>query len=1450
MPNFTHVALVLLIVLPTYADGQIEAQFSADKTTGCPPLLVTFKNESTFPPGATFQWNFGNGKTSTAKDPQTTYSEPGDFTVVLIVSAGVQADTLSISNYITIYSKPNVAFSVSDEGVGCIPATFEFSNQTTIFEGEPVEYTWSFGDGTISHEISPHYIYEQKGIYDVTLVVKDVNGCIGSHTEEELVKAYQPVAKMGADEVYSCNGVLTTHFNDLSEAVLPLTYTWDFGDGTTSAESSPIHYYNQTGRKTVKFFIRNAMGCEDSVVVQDLITIEKTRAAFSLSKDTICPGQRLTLTNTSEDASTFNWEFGDGSVSDASNPNKQYPIAGDYLIRLSASNGICAHDSILPVHVEKVVADFQAVDTFLCEVPKIVHYTNYSENATSWEWRFGNGAVAVAEHPHITFEETKAIRELFYASYSDTLIAISKHGCRHQKVIDKSVEVQIPNVRITADELLKGCVPRTIQFSDDTGYETEMDKIASWTWMVDGQEIENGSALTYEFSEPGDYPVELVIETVKNCIHSSTSQVSVGDSITPDFIVKDGPEFCASEIIYFKNTSPDIDKVTNLKWEFGDGNSFPFPVDEPFHHYTDTGYMDVKLTVFNYGCEQSLTKENAVYLKGPVCLFTIENDCTAPNDYHFISNVINADSYTWDFGDGSAVVEEVPEVDHSYEETGDYKVTLSARNNTTGCDYELSNQALVRNLKSIINHSKTQACLNDTIHFDAEASIDAVPFMLNGKKHKYLWHINHGEKQYFDDLPLSHAFTHKGFQEVALITQDVNECQDTAFQTVRIFHPSPNFESNHQSGCMPITFSFSDLSVSDTTLIDWQWKFGDDSISYDQNPVHQYMQFGIYNVSLQVTDKLGCSNKKVLNEHIKTIFPDPSFIVSDSTACLAQELIFEDQSNSEIVSYKWNFGDTSASNLPAPTHSYADTGYYSVSLHITDIHGCEGTGTKSGYIHIQKPPIVDFTASATHSNCYPFLVQFTDLSETNYPGSWHWEFGDVSNHSRIQHPSFIYSKPDNYNVTLVSSTSYGCADTLTKESYINVGGPYAELVIADTACQKTDIQMIAIDKRNVYDLIWDFGDGYTSTGDTVYYQYPKIEQVYPSLYIRSDANNTCNKVIKDTIEIFNLVADYGIENNIQEGCVPLALAFHNQSINASSVLWNFGDGNTSSVTEPVHQYSEPGVYSTTLIVYDNKFSCTDTLSKYDIAVHPLPKVSISNDTLICRGDNLLLYADGGVSYSWSPQKGLDDSGIPNPIAEPDSSIYYSVDVTDAKGCISNEKVWIAVQQMPVVVLKDTTLIIGESFTLNIADKGIKTYKWTPDFGLSCSDCSELMVSPLESASYTVTVTDTSDCFEVLYDMSVEVLHKFSIALPSAFTPNGDGLNDYIHVKGWGIKSLIEFSIYNRFGEKVYSSSELSEGWDGTFNGELQPIETYSYMVKAMTYLDEVIEQHGYLKILK
>ena len=155
-------------------------------------------------------------------------------------------------------------------------------------------------------------------------------------------------------------------------------------------------------------------------------------------------------------------------------------------------------------------------------------------------------------------------------------------------------------------------------------------------------------------------------------------------------------------------------------------------------------------------------------------------------------------------------------------------------------------------------------------------------------------------------------------------------------------------------------------------------------------------------------------------------------------------------------------------------------------------------------------------------------------------------------------------------------------------------------------------------------------------------------------------------------------------------------------------------------------------------------------------------------------------------------------------------------------------------------------------TLN-GDKGSNfTYAWTPNAGgLSCDTCALPVSGTTVNVTYTVFVTDRPlGCFTTGYEFRVLVIPNTSLDVPSAFTPNGDGLNDVIYPDGWGLKRLIYFRVYNRWGQLTFETSDLKKGWNGEFNGEPQNMETYVYQVAVETMTDEVLTKSGSFKLLR
>ncbi len=199
-----------------------------------------------------------------------------------------------------------------------------------------------------------------------------------------------------------------------------------------------------------------------------------------------------------------------------------------------------------------------------------------------------------------------------------------------------------------------------------------------------------------------------------------------------------------------------------------------------------------------------------------------------------------------------------------------------------------------------------------------------------------------------------------------------------------------------------------------------------------------------------------------------------------------------------------------------------------------------------------------------------------------------------------------------------------------------------------------------------------------------------------------------------------------------------------------------------------------------------------------------------------------------------------------------------VTVTDTNNCVWSDSAFVYMQQYPTISDWDTTIIIGQYVVLDAFIDSSFTYSWFPTDNLLCPDCPITPVQPLSDPivfeevilPYVVTLKDTLGCFEEKYKYSVTVRPETSLEMPTAFTPNGDENNDIVYVKGWGIKDLLEYKIYNRWGQLVFETDDINIGWDGTWKGKKQNTDTYVYHVKVFTYLDTVLFKKGYINLIR
>jgi gliding motility-associated-like protein len=196
---------------------------------------------------------------------------------------------------------------------------------------------------------------------------------------------------------------------------------------------------------------------------------------------------------------------------------------------------------------------------------------------------------------------------------------------------------------------------------------------------------------------------------------------------------------------------------------------------------------------------------------------------------------------------------------------------------------------------------------------------------------------------------------------------------------------------------------------------------------------------------------------------------------------------------------------------------------------------------------------------------------------------------------------------------------------------------------------------------------------------------------------------------------------------------------------------------------------------------------------------------------------------------------------------------YTVTVIDSNGCTRDSVVEVIIYQQPPQVTEIDTIVIGQTIEIG-QDLGTGyTYDWTPTEDLSCEDCALPIAQPLVDRLYTVTIADILGCFSVPSTYEIIVKPVTTIDVPTAFTPNGDLRNDIIFVNGWGVKNLIEFKIYNRWGQLVYENpdQDINKGWDGYFKGKIQNEDTYTYTAIVETWLNgSVLTKTGSFLLLK
>ncbi len=280
------------------------------------------------------------------------------------------------------------------------------------------------------------------------------------------------------------------------------------------------------------------------------------------------------------------------------------------------------------------------------------------------------------------------------------------------------------------------------------------------------------------------------------------------------------------------------------------------------------------------------------------------------------------------------------------------------------------------------------------------------------------------------------------------------------------------------------------------------------------------------------------------------------------------------------------------------------------------------------------------------------------------------------------------------------------------------------------------------------------------------------------------------------------------------------------------------------ISDPV---ARPAVTTTYTVEVSDTIGCQKSDS---LVITVLPEFTgvVSRDTAICKEGTANLWASGGVSYLWSPATGLTNSTSAVLTASPTTPTTYTVVIINADGCTDTLSTVVNLySESLVTVSAPQTIQTGESFQLS-ASGGI-IYEWLPDEFINHTNISSPLVNPSESVTYTVVVTTDNGCV-FTKTVPVIVINAIKIFVPNAFSPDGNNNNDIFVYIAQGNFKLESFKVFNRWGEMVFETATEGIGWNGRFNGALEPTGAYVYEIKGADAENNPIIVKGNVTLIK
>jgi PKD repeat protein len=864
---------------------------AGEPLTGAPGEEITFDGSHSFDPDGEireFFWAFGDGQTAEGKIVSHTYKKSGTYTAMLTVSDNTGHESATSYDVASVFiNSPPVAITRSN--ILASPGqmiTFDGSKSYDP-DGKTLSYQWDFSDDTkTAKTVIAKRSFKQPGIYNATLTVVDDSGTSNAQARSQILVHInsQPIAKLGKD-ILTCQ--TTVPFNGIASADPdgnPLTYFWDFGDGTPLKRGvKAYHTYDTPGIYPVILTVDDGTGLDNARHSASIVlTINHAPIADPGEDRTVCAGDVVIFSGSgSKDPEggllKYQWDFGDGTDANGMNPTKTYTGGGVYSVTLTVKDdsGLpCNMDSdqIIVRVAESPVAD-AGPDMSVCANTDVLLDGTRSKDfdglVNRYSWDFGDGTVQDGSKPtHVFAEPGKYV------------VTLTIHGdrigdCDNVDSDELLVTVnEAPTAKFNSSSLVAP-VNDPVTF-DSSGSKSGGANIVSWKWdFGDGQSGE-GESVEHVYKKSGKYFVDIIFTTdSETACNTATARNIVTINDSP--VAKAGSDQYVglNQVALFDGSaSRDPDgSISTYSWDFGDGSQASGV--QVRHQYKQSGQYKVTLRVTdqteltnNWSVDTlSVTVNEAPFARlteiPPRCV----GETISFNGKESSDPDGSIQHYLWDFGDGSTA--EGVEAEHTYNAPGVYHVTLAVDDG-----YGVLNSTDETTITVIINFPPTAdagpdclVCPGEKINFDGSESRDR-----DGVVKEYAWFFGDGATA--RGKKIVHTYERPGRYRVVLTVHDDSDTQCAMaydimmveVNTPPVAAAGPDLETFYGGAYDAVIFDGTRSFDPDGDPLTYHWDFGDGTVGTGPKVSHVYKNPGTFTVRLRVSDGTNTACKESMDE--------------------------------------------------------------------------------------------------------------------------------------------------------------------------------------------------------------------------------------------------------------------------------------------------------------------------------------------------------------------------------------------------------------------------------------------------------------------------------------------------------------------------------------------------------------------------------------------------------